>query len=167
MKIVLASDHAGFLLKGEIVSFLQEKGFSVEDLGPHTLDPNDDYPDFVRLVGEAVGADPDNVRGIILGGSGQGEAIVANRFLGVRAGVFYGAVTPVSPIDISAEESKDSFAMIRLMRGHDDTNVLSLGARFLSTEDAIAAVEIWINTPFSEEERHSRRVKKIDSVTNH
>ncbi len=164
MKILLASDHAGFYLKGEIMKFLAGRSVDVEDLGPHSLDPNDDYPDFIAPLAERVSKDPENTRGIILGGSGEGEAIVANRFKGVRAGVFYGSILPKAPIDAAGKESVDPFAIIHLMREHDDANVLSLAARFLNVEEALRAVSLFIDTSFQGEERHLRRIKKIDHI---
>jgi len=145
MKIYLGTDHAGFELKEKIKPFLLEKGYEVKDFGAFSFDGDDDYPDFIRPVAEAVSKDQES-RGIIFGGSGQGEAMVANRFSGVRATVYYGG-----PEDI-----------IRLSREHNDANVLSLGARFLDDEEAFNAVELWLSLPFSGEERHQRRVDKID-----
>lgn len=149
--IHIGSDHAGFDLKNEIVRFLEQQHYEVIDHGAYELDPEDDFPDFILPVAVSVAEDP-NSRGIILGGSGQGEAMVANRVLGVRATVFYG-----EPID--SEES-----IIELSRQHNDANVLSLGARFLTDEEALEAVELWLETSFSEEERHMRRIAKIDEI---
>lgn len=144
MAIYLASDHAGFVLKEKIKKILSEAGHVVKDFGALSYDPADDYPDFVRPAAEAVAKDPDS-RGVVLGGSGQGEAMVANRVKGVRAAVYYGGSTDI----------------IKLSREHNDANVLSLGARFLSNEEALKAVKLWLETPFSEEERHARRVAKF------
>lgn len=146
MKVFLGADHAGFALKEQIKRWLVAQGCEVEDRGAFSLDPEDDYPDFIAPVAQAVSEDPVNRRGIVLGGSGQGEAMVANRFAGVRAAVYYGG-------------SED---IVALSREHNDANVLALGARFVSEEEAIAAVERWLATPFSGDERHVRRIKKID-----
>ena len=145
MKIALATDHAGFELKETLIAHLTEAGHEVVDCGAHTLDPHDDYPDFIRTAAEKV-VSGEVERGIILGGSGQGEAIVANRLPGIRAVVYYG-----EPSDI-----------LRLSREHNDANVLSLGARFLATDEAQNAVSTWLATPFSRDERHVRRIQKID-----
>jgi ribose 5-phosphate isomerase B len=148
MKVIFASDHAGFALKEQLKPFVEGLGFAIEDIGPHEFDASDDYPDYVGRLAERLSHDPHDTRGIILGGSGEGEAIVANRFSGIRAAVFYGG-----DIDI-----------VRLSRDHNDANILSLGARFLSEALAKEAVKLWLETPFSEEERHRRRIQKIDSV---
>lgn len=147
MNIYIASDHAGFELKNNLAEFIKSLGFTVVDKGPFSLDENDDYPDFVRLVASEVLKDPDGARGIILGGTGQGEAMVVNRHKGIRAAVYYGG-----PLDI-----------ITLSREHNNANILSLGARFIGLDEAEKAVKIWLETYFSEDERHRRRLDKIDS----
>jgi ribose 5-phosphate isomerase B len=149
MKIYLAADHAGFALKEQIKNHLKERGLLVEDQGAYTLEPEDDYTDYVKIVAKLVQGKPGS-RGIILGGSGQGEAICANRFVGVRAAVYYGG----SP-DI-----------VELSRAHNDANILSLGARFVSPGEAIQAVDLWLSTDFSGEERHLRRINGIDDMDN-
>lgn len=153
--IYLASDHAGFALKEELKSFLSALGNEVSDLGPFKLDLDDDYPDFVSLVAERVAKDP-NAKGIVIGGSGQGEAMVCNRYKGVRAAVFNGQYEPKDGRVVPNE--------IRLSREHNDSNILALGARFLNTQEAKIAVNMWIGTKFSGEERHIRRIKKIDNL---
>lgn len=147
MNIYLASDHAGFERKEHLKVFLKNLGYNVFDEGNFTIDPGDDYPDFVKIVAKQIGSNPINSIGIVLGGSGQGEAIVCNREKGVRAAVYYGG-----PLEI-----------VTLSRVHNNSNILSLGARFLSDEQAEEAVKIWLNTEFPAEERHVRRNKKIDS----
>ena len=149
--IHIGSDHAGFDLKGEIIRFLEKKEYEVVDHGAYELDANDDYPDFVLPVALAVAEDRDS-RGIILGGSGQGEAIVANRVQNIRAIVFYG----------EPEYSDES--IINLSRQHNDANILSIGARFVTEEEALEAIDMWLETAFSEEERHTRRIAKIDEI---
>ncbi len=149
MKILIASDHAGFELKNEIVSYLIELGHDIDDKGPSQYHSEDDYPDLIVPVAEEVSKRAD-LKAIIIGGSGQGEAIVANRFKGVRA-VVYCTV---------------NLNIIKLSREHNDANVLSLGARFLSLEEAKEAVRLWLETEFSGDERHLRRLKKIESLGN-
>ena len=145
MKVYLATDHAGFELKEKLKIFLSELGYEAQDFGSFEYNPNDDYPDFISKAAKAVSEDPENSKAIILGGSGQGEAMVTNRFKGVRATVFYGG-----PKDI-----------IKLSREHNDANILSLGARFISEEEAKDAVKLWLETPFSGDERHARRIMKF------
>jgi ribose 5-phosphate isomerase B len=145
MKIIIAADHAGFNLKEELKPFLGGLGHDVEDKGAFSLDPEDDYPDFMIPAAEAVAKDPENIRGIIIGGSGQGEAMVANRFSGVRAAVYYGGNEEI----------------VRLSREHNNANVLALGARFMDEDEAKRAVELWLAEKFSGEERHLRRLNKF------
>lgn len=149
--IHIGSDHAGFELKNQIILFLEQKHYEVIDHGAHELDPEDDYPDFILPVALAV-AEDSNSKGIILGGSGQGEAIVANRVQGIRAAVFYG------------EPAYSDESIVTLSRQHNDANILSLGARFLTEEEALEAIESWLETAFSGEERHMRRISKIDEI---
>lgn len=149
MKIYFASDHAGFELKNSLMEMVNvDLGLEVEDCGAFDYDEADDYPDFVRVAADAVSSDPEESLAVIIGGSGQGEAIVANRFVNVRAAVYYGG-----PMEI-----------ITLSREHNDANVLSLGARFLTEDEAKEALRLWLDTPFSGEERHDRRIAKIDAV---
>ncbi|PIT91379.1 ribose-5-phosphate isomerase [Candidatus Kaiserbacteria bacterium CG10_big_fil_rev_8_21_14_0_10_49_17] len=145
MKIYIATDHAGFNTKEALVPFLASLGHHVEDCGAHTFDEGDDYTDFVVKVAKAVSEG--GSMGIVLGGTGEGEAMIANRFPQVRAAVYYGGVLDV----------------VRLSREHNDANILSLGARFLSLSEAKEAVSVWLETPFSNNERHVRRIDKIDS----
>lgn len=155
MKIYLGTDHAGFALKEDIKPMLIKAGHEVIDLGATEFVDGDDYPDYVAPVAQAVAReskeDP-SVRGIILGGSGQGEAIVANRVPGVRAAVYYGP----------AAHTGGSRDVITLSREHNDANVLALGARFLAPLEAEEAVTLWLETGFSQDGRHIRRIKKID-----
>lgn len=156
MKILIASDHAGFSLKGVLVSFLEELGYDVEDMGPEEYNEEDDYPDLIAPLAEKVSKNTNEFRGIVIGGSGQGEAIVANRFPNVRAAVFYGQPKPTDGREVSD--------LAVLIREHNNANVISLGSRFLSEEEAKEAVKTWLDTPFPFEERHMRRIKKIDQA---
>ncbi len=144
-KIVLATDHAGFELKEKVKSYLQGNGYTVEDFGAFEYDSNDDYPDFILPAAHVVG-NSDHAFGIIFGGSGQGEAMAANRVKGVRAAVYYDG-----PEDI-----------VRLSRQHNNANILSLGARFLSIEKAIRVIDLWLHEPFVGD-RHLRRISKLDA----
>ncbi len=154
--IYFASDHAGFVLKATLVAFVRDElGYTVVDCGAGTYDSADDYPDFIAQAAGYVSTEPTN-RAIILGGSGQGEAMVANRFAHVRATVFYG-----EPAVMQTDATGETMGIIQSSRLHNDANVLSLGARFLTDDVAKAAVEEWLTTPFSGDERHSRRIKKF------
>lgn len=160
MKIFIGADHAGYELKQALIPWLQTLGHEVEDKGAFVMDQNDDYPDFIEPVANLVsqkGGDASIMRGIVIGGSGQGEAMLANRFPHVRAAVFNGQYEPVK----GDREIPDEIA---LSRSHNDSNILSLGARFLSEEEAKEAVEKWLDTPFSDEPRHIRRLEKIEKA---
>ena len=144
MKIVLATDHAGFELKEKIKKKLLDKNFKVKDFGAFTYDSIDDYPDFITPAAKFISKNSDFV-GIILGGSGQGEAMAANRIKGIRAAVFYNG-----PKNI-----------VKLSKQHNNSNILSLGARFLAIEEAMETIKLWLDTDF-EGDRHQRRIEKLD-----
>ena len=144
MKIHLATDHAGLELKEKVKLYLSDLNYEVIDHGAYEYDALDDYPDFIFPCANAVSNDPES-KGIILGGSGQGEAMAANRVKGVRAAVFYNG-----PDEI-----------IKLSRQHNNANILSLGARFMSEEEMYKIIEVWLSTDF-ESGRHQRRIEKLD-----
>lgn len=153
--IYLATDHRGFALKEKIKEWLAEWGHEFVDCGATKLDENDDYPDFVAQAAAKVAEDPLGNRAIVLGATGQGEAIAANRRRGVRAIVFYG-----EPLDI-----------VRLGRLHNAANVLAIGAapgnniaegKAMTEELAKAAVRVFLETEFVDEPRHVRRIAKLD-----
>ena len=173
-KIFIASDHAGFELKHALVEHVHTLGYDVVDMGAVTNDPEDDYPDFITPLAKRVASEP-NTRGIVIGGSGQGEAMCANRVPAIRAAVFYviAASTAIMPDSAnsyaSAEEfanpapsaaSPDKYEIVRRTREHNDANVLSLGARFVSVDEAREAVRIFLETEFSGSKRHLRRLAK-------
>lgn len=160
MTIYLAGDHAGFRLKETLLAHLPMLGHDIVDLGPETLNPTDDYPDYVTPLAKKIAGEPKAV-GIILAGSGEGEAMCANRIPGVRAAVFYGKEPALESLDVEGGTSQDGFDVVRLSRKHNNANVLSIGARFVSAEDADEAVRIFLTTPFSGDERHSRRLGKF------
>lgn len=155
-KIHLATDHAGYYLKEAVKEYLDEHKHHIVDHGATALNETDDYPDFVHPAAEAVSQDPQTNRGIIFGHSGQGEAMVANRHEGVRAAVYYGEPT---------HSEKSAQGIIELSRRHNDANVLSVGAGFVTEEQAIEAIDLWLETEFSEANRHERRINKIDDQT--
>lgn len=144
MRVYIASDHAGYALKLALAPFLRAMGYEVDDLGPSDFNPEDDYPDYVTPCAKKVAGDEGSF-GIVMGKSGQGEAMAANRVPGVRAALYYGG----------NEE------LVRLAREHNNANVLSLGAGFLLEEEAKRAAKIFLNTAFSEDARHSRRIGKF------
>ena len=142
--IVLATDHAGFELKEHVKTFLIEKGYDVKDFGAFEYDELDDYPDFILPAAKYISEH--KLIGIIFGGSGQGEAIAANRIKGIRAAVYYNG-----PIEI-----------IELSRLHNNANILSIGARFVNDQEVEKVIDLWLSTDF-EEGRHEKRVNKLDS----
>lgn len=147
--IYLATDHAGFALKNAVKQWLQAEGFAVEDCGAYEENAEDDFTDFISKVAYAVAQMPQRRVGIIFGGSGQGEAILANRYLGVRAAVYYGG-----------EER-----IVALSREHNDANVLSIGARFV--DEALAKKVIWdfLHTDALPDQKYKRRNSKIRKIT--
>lgn len=163
MKVYLATDHAGFELKEKVKAFLKAEGYEVEDCGAFQFDKDDDYPDFIGKAAKGVSGDPES-KGIIFGSSGQGEAMVANKFKNVRAAVFYTPCIPSHNVDVTGRVSEDPFEMIRLTREHNNANILSLGAKILTEEDALKAVKLWLQAPFTNEPRHARRIEKISKL---
>ena len=145
MKIYIGADHAGYELKEKLKIYLGELGHTIEDKGAFNLDPSDDYPSFIHPVAESVALDPE-CRGIILGGSGQGEAMDANRVKKVRACEYYGGTSEV----------------VRVSREHNNANILSIGARFVTEDEAKQAVKMFLETEASTDERHLRRNNKLD-----
>lgn len=152
MTIHIGTDHAGFALKESLKTYLQELGHNVVDHGAFAFNEGDDYPDFITPVAKAVSAAEKDgnlsraCRGIVLGGSGEGEAMDANKVQDVRATVYYGG----------------DLEIVKIGREHNDANILSLGARFVSEDEAKQAVKLFLETPFSGEERHERRINKMD-----
>lgn len=161
MKIAISTDHAGFEDLKHLAEFLSSLGHECVNFGPEEYDAEDDYPDFIFPAAEAV-ASGECERGIIMGGSGQGEAIAANRVNGVRCALFYGPVTAKGAIDASGAQSSDPYEIVKLSRAHNDSNMLSLAARFLSREEMQQAIKIWLEAPGPDAERHTRRIKKLD-----
>lgn len=144
--ILIGSDHAGFELKNTIKNHLIEKGYDVEDFGADTFDPLDDFTKILAPLAYKISQNPE-LKGIVFGGSGQGEAQVCNRYKGVRAAVYYGG----------------SLDIVKLSREHNDANVLSIGARFVNSIDIKTAVDLWLATDFSGDEKYARRNKELDN----
>ena len=145
MKIYIGSDHAGFEMKKDLISYLLQNNHEIIDCGPKEYVHDDDYPDYVSIVADHISKEK-NVIGIVIGRNGQGEAIVSNRFQNVRCAVFYGG----------------SKHMITLSREHDDANMISLGSDFLTKDEAKRAVDLFLHVKFSGDPRHIRRIKKIE-----
>lgn len=146
MKIHLAADHAGFALKEKLKAFLISQEYQVEDHGALSYSDGDDYPDYMRPAAEALAKNPEEERAIIMGGSGQGEAMVANRVKGVRCAVYYGG---------------NNMDIVKLSREHNNANALAIGARFVKDDEAFTAINLWLATPFPGDERHVRRIGKF------
>ena|SRR5579862_8286567 len=163
MNIALASDHTGFEQLHDLIFFLESQGHQCQNFGPKSLNIGDDYPDFIFLAAQAVASGACE-RGIILGGSGQGEAIAANRLKGVRCAVFYGPAVVGRIIDANGRVSSSPYEIVRLSRQHNDSNMLSLAARFVSLTDMQNVIKLWLDTPFSGESRHIRRIDKLDRL---
>lgn len=142
MRVYLGSDHAGYELKNHLVEWLTENGHEPVDCGPHIYDALDDYPPFCLRAAERTAADPEAL-GVVIGGSGNGEAIAANKVRGVRAALAWSEQTAA------------------LGREHNNANVISVGGRMHTVEEATRFVEIFLNTPYSGDERHTRRITML------
>ena len=142
LKIAIAADHAGFNLKAEVINIIQNLGHQVDDLGAHNYDPDDDYPDFAKLVGIAV-MNKSADRGIIVCGSGVGASVAANKISGIRAAVCHDTYSAHQGVE------------------HDDMNVLCLGGRIIGIELVHEILESFVSAKFSGEERHLRRLGKV------
>lgn len=147
--IHLATDHAGLELKDAISVWLVEQGYSVIDHGATVYDAEDDFPDYIYLAAKAVSDSAEESLAIIFGGSGNGEAMMANRYPRVRAAVYYGGKPEI----------------VTLSREHNDANILSIGARFVPLAEAKEVITIWLETQTLDEEKRTRRNKKIELYT--
>lgn len=148
-KVYLASDHAGLALKEEIKNWLEAEGVTICDHGAFVHDKDDDFPDFISLAAASVSLDFVNSCAIIFGGSGQGEAMLANRFTNVRATTYY----------------HHNPEIIVLSREHNDANVLAIGARFVTVSEAKDAISLWLQTEHNSDPKYSRRNQKIEQIT--
>ena len=151
MKIYVGADHQGFHLKEEVLAYLSKHGYEVEDVGGTSLDPNDDFPTFAQAVAlKVLGSDDTDPRGVLLCGGGQGMAMAANRFRGIRASVIW-----------------DAFEA-KMTRNDNDSNVISLPARIFTQLDDSAwqgVLETWLNTPFAGAVRYKRRNAELDELS--
>jgi len=144
--LFLGADHRGFQLKERLKEYLRTRGTVFEDMGAREYNSDDDYPDYAQKVAQAIGKNPDAHRGIVLCGSGVGVAIAVDKGKGMRAGLFF-----------NVKQAQDATA-------HDHVNVAALPADFLTAEEAAAIVEVFLNTPYAQEERHVRRIGKINEI---
>ncbi|TDC36912.1 ribose-5-phosphate isomerase [Micromonospora sp. 15K316] len=142
MRVYLGSDHAGYELKVHLASYLANQGYEVVDVGPRVFDPDDDYPAFCLHTGDRVVADEGSL-GVVIGGSGNGEQIAANKIAGVRAALAWNVETA------------------QLSREHNDANIVAVGARQHTLDEATGIVEAFLTTPFSGNERHARRIRQV------
>lgn len=162
MTIHIAADHAGYEHKEAIKAWLLSLGHEIVDHGAQHFDKDDDFVDFMFPAARAVAAD-NSSKGVIFGGSGQGEAMAANRIKGVRAVVYYGARIPLGAVDSSGRISEDEDEILRLSRQHNNANVLSIGARFVSTDEAMRVIALWLEESFSGQERYAKRNRELDN----
>ncbi|MFJ2033429.1 ribose-5-phosphate isomerase [Streptosporangium sp. NPDC087985] len=144
MRVYIGADHAGYELKNHIASWLKEHGHEVTDCGPSVYDPEDDYPPFVLRAAEGVAEDPGSL-GVVIGGSGNGEQIAANKVRGIRAALAWSEETAT------------------LAREHNNANVVSVGSRMHTQEEATRFIELFLNTAYSGAERHNRRIAQLTS----
>jgi ribose 5-phosphate isomerase B len=163
MKVYFASDHAGFEFKNKLLEYVRDYlEYEVEDCGAFVNDPQDDYP---GIIATAVGKLAEDItlgkdsRAIVAGASGQGEAMVANRFKGVRCALYYG-----DPGNEQVDASGKSLDILTGSREHNNSNALSLGLRFLTFDQAKDAVTRWLKAPFPGDIRHARRINQIDDL---
>src|SRR3989344_2491374 len=146
MKLYLGADHRGFVLKEALKRALMQNGYDVEDVGAFAQDSNDDYPDFAYAAAKKVAEDPNERKGVLICGSAMGMDVVANKVKGIRATVAY---------------SKESAAHART---NDDINIITLAGDVLSFDEAVKITDVFLKTPFSNEERHLRRLEKITKI---
>jgi len=144
ISVYLGSDHAGFYLKEKLRKYLEKKEFSVADMGAYSYNEKDDYVDFAVKTARKVAKHKDSL-GIVFGGSGQGEAMTANKIKGVRCAVYYGGNDKI----------------LKLSKEHNDSNMLSIGARFVNSKEINKIIDIWMKTKFTNHLRHIRRIKKL------
>lgn len=167
MRIYFAADHAGFDLKGQLMEHVRSlstaaRPYDVEDCGAFDFDKADDYPDFIGRAGQLLAADAAQgveSRAIVLGASGQGEAMAMNRFRGVRCALFYG-----NPSTVQRDSAGKELDLLSSTREHNNANALSLASRFLTADEAKAAVQAWLPLTFSGDVRHVRRIQKLDAL---
>lgn len=161
MRVYFAADHGGFELKNKLMPFVSSLGYQVEDCGAFSFDKDDDYPVFIQAAARKVAQDIQDElesRAVVIGGSGEGEAFAANKIRGIRAVVYYG-----EPARKQTDADGKEIDVVTSTRDHNDANVLSLGGRFITEDEAKAAVQKWLAAPFSGAERHKRRHRMLEN----
>lgn len=161
MNIALSTDHAGYERMKKLKNGLELAGYICKDFGPTQFDVDDDYPDFIRPAAKSI-LSGECEAGIVFGGSGQGEAMVANRLPGIRCSVWYGPSVPLEAVDTSGTISNDPYEILKLSKEHNDANMLSIAGRFVSDAEALKVSILWLNQTFRGEQRHQRRIAKLD-----
>lgn len=163
MKIALSTDHAGYERLKRLKAGLELAGYETQDFGPVQFNVDDDYPDLITPACKSILAKECEV-GVIFGGSGQGEAMAANRFRGIRCTVWYGPSVPIEAVNAEGTLSLDPYEILTLSKEHNNANVLSIAGRFVNDEEALKVVIIWLNKKFNGEDRHQRRIDKLDMI---
>lgn len=163
MKIALSTDHAGYERMKKLKEGLELAGYATHDFGPASFNIDDDYPDFIAQACEGILAGGCEV-GIIFGGSGQGEAMAANRYKGIRCTVWYGTSVPVEAVDAQGTMSTNPYEILKLSKEHNNANMLSIAGRFVNDDETLKVAILWLNEVFHGEERHLRRTQKLDII---
>jgi ribose 5-phosphate isomerase B len=161
VKIALSTDHAGYARLKTLKEGLEMAGYACHDFGPGEFNVDDDYPDFIRPACESILAGGCEV-GIIFGGSGQGEAMAANRHDGIRCTVWYGPAIAVEAINAEGVMSADPYEILKLSKEHNNANMLSIAGRFVTDAEVLKVAIKWLNESFRSEPRHMRRIEKLD-----
>jgi ribose 5-phosphate isomerase B len=163
VKIALSTDHAGYERLKKLKEGLELAGYATHDFGPAQFNIDDDYPDYIKPACESILAGGCAV-GIIFGGSGQGEAMAANRFKGIRCTVWYGPSVPIEAVNAEGIMSDDPYEILKLSKAHNNANMLSIAGRFVNDDETLRVAITWLNEVFNGEERHQRRIQKLDEL---
>lgn len=164
MKIALSTDHAGYERLKKLKEGLELAGYACHDFGPAQFNVDDDYPDYIKPACESILAGGCQL-GVIFGGSGQGEAMAANRFKGIRCMVWYGPSVPIEAVNAEGMMSSDPYELLKLSREHNNANMISIAGRFVNDDETLKVVVKWLNESFKNEERHQRRITKLDQLS--
>jgi ribose 5-phosphate isomerase B len=164
VKIALSTDHAGYERLKKLKEGLELAGYACHDFGPAQFNVDDDYPDYIKPACESILAGGCQL-GVIFGGSGQGEAMAANRFKGIRCMVWYGPSVPIEAVNAEGMMSSDPYELLKLSREHNNANMISIAGRFVNDDETLKVVVKWLNESFKNEERHQRRITKLDQLS--